>query len=212
MKTSKILSATLLTIALLISQVGSAFAVSAVPDEADKQHPVAVELAEYFKDITDYDTIMQAHAGEGDFEIVGSTGFGVISQALWLTVDLESEFPEFTTDEIFQMVLDAKENNDFSEFEALFEEGTPQNWGQFRKAVKALSDPDEGKKNNLGTVMSQNNEEHGNNGGGGGQDQGGGGGQNHSGGGGQNHGGGGGQGQGGGQGHGGGQGNGHLKP
>jgi hypothetical protein len=114
-------------------------------DEGPK-HPVGDALATYFDEITDYDTIMTAH-DEGD------VGFGVIAQALWLLQKInDPNDPEFT----LQMILDAKQNNNFSEFDG-FEDA--QNWSQFRKAVL-----DGAKKNNLGVVMSEKDQDNGNSG------------------------------------------------
>jgi len=122
---------------------------TAIPDE-EAQHPVGAALATFFEDITTYDTIMEAHED--------GVGFGVIAQALWLTLKIESDLDQ---EEIFHMILDAKQNGDFSGFEGLFEDGSiPNNWGQFRKAVL-----DGDKKGNLGMVMSDKNKDNGNNGG-----------------------------------------------
>jgi hypothetical protein len=131
-----------------------------IPDEEENQHPVGAALATFFEeekditfeDMTTYDAIMKAHEEDG-------FGFGVIAQALWLTLKLESALPELSPEEIFQMILDAKQKGDFSEFASLFQDETPQNWGQFRKAVL-----DGDKKGNLGTVMSNKDNDNGNNG------------------------------------------------
>jgi len=103
-------------------------------DEA--QHPVGSALADFFSELlgVDYDTIMEYH-GDG-------VGFGVIAQALWMTSRLEGDT------ETFQMILDAKQSGDYSAI-TLPDGSTPQNWGQFKKAVMGT-----GKKENLGTVMS----------------------------------------------------------
>lgn len=106
-----------------------------IPDEEEEQgmkHPVAYALSLFFEDITDYDTIMSAHED--------GTGFGVIAQALWMTAQMEGN------SDAFLAILEAKETGDYSAF--TLEDGTvPQNWGQFKKALKE-------KKANLGTVMS----------------------------------------------------------
>lgn len=112
-----------------------------IPEDEEPQHPVGSALATFFSDFVDYDTVMEAHA-EG-------FGFGVIAQALWLTQKLEGD------SDIFLSILEAKESGDYSGFG--FEEATtPENWGQFRKAVM------DG-KGNLGTVMSGKDNGNGNN-------------------------------------------------
>ncbi len=116
-----------------------------IPDVEEPQHPVGGALATFFEDITDYDTIMEAHAN--------GFGFGVIAQALWMVQKVEGD------SDVFLAILDAKKSGDFSEF--TFEDGTsPTNWGQFRKAVMG------GEKGNLGIVMSgkEKPNDHGNNG------------------------------------------------
>ena len=113
----------------------------------DAKNPVGSALATFFSDITglDYDAIMDAHS-EG-------YGFGVIAQALWLTRKLDGDAS------IFQQILQAKKDGDFSQF--TFEDGTsPTNWGQFRKAILGGD-----KKGSLGFVMSQKNKETNGNGG-----------------------------------------------
>ena len=103
------------------------------------QHPVGAALSQYFSDITDYETIMAAHED--------GTGFGVLAQALWLTMKMEGD------SDIFIAIVEAKKTKDFSAF--ILEDGsTPQNWGQFKKAVLNGD-----KKNNLGVVMSDKNTE-----------------------------------------------------
>jgi len=111
---------------------------SILPNEETTQHPVGAALANFFSDITSYETIMRAHAD--------GFGFGVIAQALWLTRNIDSDLgPE----DLFQMILQAKQSGDYSAFGSLFADGSvPQNWGQFRKAVLMAE------KGNLGLVMS----------------------------------------------------------
>ena len=101
-------------------------------------HPVGDALATFFSEITDYDTIMTAHAD--------GTGFGVIAQALWLVKKLEGDSATFLA------ILEAKTTGDYSAF--VLEDGsTPKNWGQFRKAIL-----DGEKKGTLGVVMSSKEE------------------------------------------------------
>lgn len=113
-------------------------------EEEQKEHPVGSALGDFFSGIlgVDYDMVMEAHE-EG-------TGFGVIAQALWMSNSLGGDA------ETFSAILEAKETKDFSSIE-LPDGSTPQNWGQFRKAVSAASgDADTKKKakENLGAIMS----------------------------------------------------------
>jgi hypothetical protein len=111
-----------------------------ITEEQDLQHPVGSALASFFSDIAglDYDAIMTAHED--------GTGFGVIAQALWLTLKLEGG------SDTFLEILEAKKTGDFSAFK--LEDGTtPKNWGQFKKAIL------DGEKGNLGIVMSGNNKD-----------------------------------------------------
>jgi len=105
-------------------------------EEAD-QHPVGSALATFFSDIAGlgYDQIMAAH-NKG-------TGFGVIAQALWLTMKFDGD------SEIFLAILEAKETGDYSAF-VLDDGTTPENWGQLRKAILDSS----GKKDSAGIVIS----------------------------------------------------------
>jgi hypothetical protein len=117
-----------------------------IPDEGADQHPVGSALATFFSDITgiDYDQIMTAH-DQG-------IGFGVIAQALWLTMKFEGD------SEVFLAILDAKENDDYSAF--ILDDGTtPKNWGQLRKAILDSS----GKKDNPGIVMANKDNDNSNN-------------------------------------------------
>ncbi|MCI0556556.1 MAG: hypothetical protein L0287_36905, partial [Anaerolineae bacterium] len=85
-----------------------------IAEEQINQHPVGDALATFFSDITDldYETIMTAH-DEG-------TGFGVIAQALWLTRKLGGDA------KLFQDIIYAKKNNDFSAFVLNDDGSTPQ--------------------------------------------------------------------------------------
>lgn len=106
---------------------------SIISKDAKNQHPVGDALAAFFSDITDYDTIMAAHKT--------GVGFGVITQALWLTKKLNGD------SDVFLAILKAKETGDYSAF-VLKDGSIAKNWGQFRKAVLGGD-----KKNNLGAVM-----------------------------------------------------------
>jgi len=121
--------------------------------EEEPQHPVGAALSFFFSDVTDYETIMAAHED--------GTGFGVLAQALWLTVKMEGDSADFLA------LVDAKKSKDFSYFGEFFEEGsTPQNWGQFKKTVLNGD-----KKGNLGVVMSGQDKDKTNNGNGQGKDK-----------------------------------------
>ncbi len=118
-----------------------------IPEEIETRHPVGNALAAFFSDIAgvDYDTIMAAH-DQG-------IGFGVIAQALWLTLKLEGNA------EVFQALLHAKEIGDYTNF-AFDKNGTriiPKNWAELRKAIMAGE-----KMDNLGTIMSAKDKSHAN--------------------------------------------------
>lgn len=108
-----------------------------IPDEettGEALHPVASALSDFFSSLlgVDYDTIMATHE-EG-------VGFGVIAQALWLSNALGGDT------ELFTLIVDAKQSGDYSAI--ILPDGTsPQNWGQFRKALLDH-------KQNLGQIMS----------------------------------------------------------
>lgn len=106
--------------------------------EVEAQHPVGSALANFFSELlgVEYETIMEYH-NDG-------VGFGVIAQALWMTNALEGD------SDIFAAIVEAKQNHDYSEI-TLPDGSTPQNWGQFRKAV--LQDRKKSKEN-LGAIMS----------------------------------------------------------
>jgi len=110
-----------------------------IPADEEPQHPVGAALSAFFGEIADYDTIMSAHED--------GTGFGVLAQALWLVSKLEGDTDTFLA------IVQAKKDKDFSAF-TLADGSTPQNWGQFRKAVLNGD-----KKANLGVVMSDKNKQ-----------------------------------------------------
>ena len=117
-------------------------------EEEEEQHPVGSAIADFFSDLlgVDYETVMDYH-DEG-------VGFGVIAQALWMTNALnktgETEMTQDELSDLFAAILDAKQNNDYGEI-TLPDGSTPQNWGQFRKAV--MHDREKSKEN-LGAIMS----------------------------------------------------------
>jgi hypothetical protein len=112
-----------------------------IPDEGEDgeeegDHPVADALSDFFSEVlgVDYDTIMEAHED--------GAGFGVIAQALWITNELEGD------SETFEAIMEAKKTGDYSMI-TMPDGSTPQNWGQFRKALLSGD-----KKKNLGAIMS----------------------------------------------------------
>jgi len=108
-------------------------------EEEGMKHPVGYALSLFFDDVSDYDAIMEAHDN--------GTGFGVIAQALWLTNKMEGD------SETFLAIVEAKQTGNFEAF-ALEDGSTPQNWGQFKKAILEGD-----KKGNLGVVMSGKGQE-----------------------------------------------------
>jgi hypothetical protein len=116
-----------------------------IPEQEEGRHPIGNALATFFSNIAglDYDTIMFAH-NDGN-------GFGVITQALWLTTKLEGNA------EVFQDLLLARETGDYKDF--VLEDGTtPKNWAELRKALF------DGKKvENLGSETSNQDNGNGNN-------------------------------------------------
>jgi spore cortex formation protein SpoVR/YcgB (stage V sporulation) len=114
-----------------------------IPDDEVDQHPVGSALATFFSNIAglDYDQIMSTHDK--------GVGFGVIAQALWLTMKFEGD------SEVFLAILDAKETGDYSAF--ILDDGTtPKNWGELRNAILEGSD----KKDKPGLVMSNKDKEN----------------------------------------------------
>lgn len=126
-------------------EIDPAAVIPEAPDETtdEAQHPVGTALSDFFFDLlgVDYETVMDSHDD--------GIGFGVIAQALWMTNILEGD------SETFAAILEAKQNKDYSAI-TLPDGNTPQNWGQFRKAV--MSDQEKA-KNNLGYIMSGRAEE-----------------------------------------------------
>lgn len=99
----------------------------------EAQHPVGSALSNFFSDLlgVDYETIMTYH-DEG-------FGFGVITQALWLSNSLDGG-----TD-TFEALLEAKQSGDYSAI-TLPDGSTPDNWGDVVRSHK--------KGENLGSIMS----------------------------------------------------------
>ena len=110
-----------------------------IPDEPateEKQHPVGAKISEFFSGLfsVDDDVVMNSHTG--------GFGFGVITQAMWITHKLGGDAS------FFQTILDAKESGDYS-LVTLPNGNIPQNWGQLKKTVLKGEDT-----NSLGDVMS----------------------------------------------------------
>ncbi len=103
------------------------------PTTEEEQHPVGSALSDFFSDLlgVDYETIMTYHED--------GVGFGVITQALWLTNNLDG------STETFDALLAAKQSGDYSAI-LLADGSTPDNWGDVVKSLK--------KGDNLGSVMS----------------------------------------------------------
>jgi hypothetical protein len=109
-----------------------------IPDEEPAEeavHPIAALLAAFF----DEDPSVVNGYHEDGF------GFGVIAQALWLSQSLT----EGEDASAAGLILEAKQNGDYSEFSELFDGLVPTNWGQFKKALRENKD-----KHNLGTIVS----------------------------------------------------------
>ena len=131
--------------------------------DEEPKHPVGDALATFFEEITDYETIMQAHDGELEELKFGKFGFGVLAQALWLTKKLVENSEDLVGSEVFIAILQAKKDGNYGDL-LVFEDGSsPQSWGQFRKALLAaiggekkinpgfmISIKDQGKSNNNG--------------------------------------------------------------
>ena len=97
---------------------------------AEPVNPVSTVLASFFG--VD-ESVIEQYRQDG-------FGFGNIAQALWMSQNLNGDAS------LAGLILEAKKTGDFSAF-TLPDGSTPENWGQFKKAVS-------GKKNNLGVVVS----------------------------------------------------------
>ena len=113
---------------------------TALPDESsstkEKQQPIGLKIAKFFSGFfkVDYELVMSSRSN--------GFGFGVISQALWMTEKLGGD------SRLFQTILEAKKSNDYTG--VVLSDGTmPQNWGQLRK-VLLQGEVDEG----LGDIVS----------------------------------------------------------
>lgn len=111
-------------------QTVTIYPASVIPDEGADFHPIAVILGSFFG----VDPAVVDGYHEDGF------GFGVIAQAMWMAQGLESDITA-------GMILEAKENNDYSMF-VLPDGSTASNWGQFKKAVLGKD------RKNLGVIVS----------------------------------------------------------
>jgi len=110
------------------------------PAEEEPQHPIGAKIAEFFSTLfnsVDYDVVMGSHTD--------GFGFGVITQALWMTEKLDGDAT------IFQTILDAKKSHDYS-MVVLPDGSIPQNWGQLKKALLQGEDD-----STLGDVVTNGN-------------------------------------------------------
>jgi hypothetical protein len=112
----------------------------------EPQHPVASKITEFFSNLigVNYGLVMGSHTD-------GGFGFGVITQALWITQTLGGDAT------LFQDLLYAKEHNDYSRI-VLPGEMQAQSWGQLRKIISTSVDSD---TVNLGDIMSGGDHEQG---------------------------------------------------
>jgi hypothetical protein len=114
-----------------------------IPEETagtmeEPQHPVGSALSNFFFELlgVNYETVMDYHDN--------GAGFGVIAQALWMTNALGGD------SDTFAAIMEAKQTKNYEGI-TLPDGSTPQNWGQFRKAV--MKDREKSKEN-LGAIMS----------------------------------------------------------
>ncbi len=117
-----------------------------VPPVEEDEHPVGGKIAEFFSELfdVDYELVMSSRAD--------GFGFGVITQALWITEKLGGDAT------LFQTILEAKKSGDYS-LVALPDGTVSQNWGQFKKTVLKGEDD-----KNLGDIMSGGGDKPGNSG------------------------------------------------
>jgi hypothetical protein len=111
------------------------------PVVEEPKHPVGEKIAKFFADLFEandgYDMVMDSHSS--------GIGFGVITQALWMTQALGGDAS------LFEDLLYAKQNNDYDGL-TLPGEMEAANWGQLKKAVSTLDPELSGV--NLGQIMS----------------------------------------------------------
>lgn len=113
-----------------------------IPEGGGNHHPIGNALASLFTSLPgiDYNAIMAVHNR--------GIGFGVITEALWLTKKLEGN------SEVFRAILEARQSGDYTAF--LLEDGTElKNWGQLRKAIL-----DTGKKGNAEVILLHEDKEN----------------------------------------------------
>jgi hypothetical protein len=120
--------------------------IEVVPPEetAEDVHPIAVILAKFFNE--DPTVVNEYH--------LDGFGFGVITQAMWMSRNLTRTEDEVGDASLAGDILQAKRDKDYEtffldhpEFGEQFGYETPGNWGQFKKVLKE-------KKQNLGVIVS----------------------------------------------------------
>ena len=119
-------------------------AIDVIPDEGTEEepvHPIATLLAGFFgAEDENLASVIDDYHTDG-------YGFGVIAQALWMSLKLTATGDEAGDASLAGLILDAKQSGDYSSFFPEDTENIPTNWGQFRKALLD-------KKQNLGIVVS----------------------------------------------------------
>jgi len=117
------------------------------PVEEGDVHPISWLIGQFFD--VDPGLVDQYH-GEDGF------GFGVIAHAMWIAKDLNGGTADAA---LAGEILVAKQDKDFETFFAnhpeyaeVLDGETPTNWGQFKKALKALNENND--KHNLGVIVS----------------------------------------------------------
>ncbi len=116
------------------------------PTEETEVNPISKILADFFfkDDPTMASVIDSYHTGDNDAGQV--FGFGVITQALWMSKSINNGTTDAAT---LSLILQAKATGDYSKFTTA--DGSPiTNWGQFKKAILQK---DKG-KHNLGVIVS----------------------------------------------------------
>ncbi len=115
------------------TQVGQTVTIDAAAIiEAEEVHPLAQILGEFFGEDP---SVIDGYHEDG-------FGFGVIAQSLWMSQALTGDASAAG------LILEAKRTGDYSAF-TLPDGSTPQNWGQFKKALREGKD-----KHNLGIIVS----------------------------------------------------------
>ncbi|HLO30350.1 MAG TPA: hypothetical protein VK249_14495 [Anaerolineales bacterium] len=135
-----------------------------VPAEPPQVHPISWLLADFFSNgdpaVANQLAIAIDGFHNGDFQVGESEsdtqvfGFGVIAQALWMSSNLGGGT---ANTDLAGEILIAKKTGDYSQIQlpdgfTWPNDTAPTNWGQFKKALKALNT--ENDKQNLGVIVS----------------------------------------------------------